>query len=52
LSKAAATAVETPDWHDFAKRFSQIESASNPGAANDELRKDVASWRQYLKAGK
>lgn len=52
LSKAAGAAVQSPAWHDFAKRFSQIESPANPGAANDELRKDVASWQQYLKTSR
>jgi tripartite-type tricarboxylate transporter receptor subunit TctC len=39
LSKAVATAVESPAWHDYAKRFSQIEAPSNPAAATAELKK-------------
>jgi tripartite-type tricarboxylate transporter receptor subunit TctC len=39
LSKAVATAIETPAWRDYAKRFSQIEAPSNPAAANAELKK-------------
>lgn len=39
LSEAVATAVESPAWHDYAKRFSQIAAPSNPAAANAELKK-------------
>ena len=39
LTNALATAVETPAWHDYAKRFSQSEAPSNPAQANAELKK-------------
>lgn len=52
LSEAVAAAVEAPAWKDYAKRFSQIEAPSDPVAANAQLKQDVATWQQYLKAGK
>ncbi|HET8995286.1 MAG TPA: tripartite tricarboxylate transporter substrate-binding protein, partial [Acetobacteraceae bacterium] len=52
LSKAVDKAVETPAWKEYAKRFSQIDAASDAAAANAALERSVVDWQQYLKANK
>jgi len=51
LAAASQKATQSAEWHDFAKRFSQIEAPGGPADANDTLRKQVARWDDYLKAG-
>ena len=51
LAQATQKALQSAEWHDFSKRFSQIETPDGPDAANAALQKDVARWQQYLKNG-
>jgi tripartite-type tricarboxylate transporter receptor subunit TctC len=52
LSDATHKALESAEWHDFSKRFSQIETPGGADAANEALRKEVARWDRYLKGGR
>jgi tripartite-type tricarboxylate transporter receptor subunit TctC len=49
LSEATQKVMQSAEWHDFSKRFSQIEAPGDPAATNDTLRKQVAKWEAYLK---
>jgi tripartite-type tricarboxylate transporter receptor subunit TctC len=52
LSDATQKVLRSAEWHDFSKRFSQIETPGGADAANEALRKEVARWDSYLKGGR
>lgn len=52
LSAAVQKALNSPKWHEFSKRFSQIESSGGADAANASLQQQAASWTRYLKNAK
>jgi tripartite-type tricarboxylate transporter receptor subunit TctC len=49
LADATQKALQSPEWHDFSKKFSQIEAPDGPGAADKSLQDEVARWQPYLK---
>jgi tripartite-type tricarboxylate transporter receptor subunit TctC len=52
LDQATQKALQSPEWHEFSKRFSQIEAPGGPEAANASLTTEVARWENYLKTSK
>jgi tripartite-type tricarboxylate transporter receptor subunit TctC len=52
LAEGMQKALQSTQWHEFSKRFSQIETPDGPDAANASLQKEVARWEHYLKGNK
>jgi tripartite-type tricarboxylate transporter receptor subunit TctC len=50
LSDATQKALQSAEWHEFSKRFSQIEAPGGPEATDAALQKEIARWQDYLKS--
>jgi tripartite-type tricarboxylate transporter receptor subunit TctC len=48
LAAATRKAMQTENWHQFTKRFSQTEEPDGPDAANAYLQSLVADWNNHL----
>jgi putative tricarboxylic transport membrane protein len=51
LSTAMLKVLQTSEWHDFSKKFSQTETPDGGAAADKQLQDATARWQTYLQQG-
>lgn len=52
LSAATQKVLQSQDWHEFSKKFSQTETPGGAAAADKTLQDSVTRWRAYLQGNR